>query len=344
MKTTLLFILVAFSATNVFAQSDSLSIKNDIEILNGRVSLLENLIDSILTVNSKEMNTLTDELSLLVKKLDTVQVDNSKILTDIESIKSNQSSLTNRYRSLASAFELYKQTTDSGIDSLYQGISLNSDNIEIAAEELGVKIGETQKSADDGITGLSETISQNTLYWIIAILAVSLFVIIVFVLLRKQIFKQKTDLDSNLLETRKVLEEEGVKLDSKLIEVLETQLKIIESSNSTSEKETDHSLALKVADEIIRIQKNLSRMDEKTKGLKQLAASVKRIQDNFASNGYELVEMIGLKFDEGMHVNANFIPSDNLKEGERIITRIIKPQVNFKDVMIQKAQIEVSQG
>ena len=45
-----------------------------------------------------------------------------------------------------------------------------------------------------------------------------------------------------------------------------------------------------------------------------------------------------------MHVTANFIPDDNLKVGERIITRIIKPQVNYKEVMIQKAQIEVSQG
>ena len=102
--------------------------------------------------------------------------------------------------------------------------------------------------------------------------------------------------------------------------------------------------ATKVADEIIRIQKNLTRMDEKTKGLKQLAASVKRIQDNFAANGYEIVEMLGKEYNEGMKVSANFIPDDNLEAGQQIITRIIKPQVNYKGVMIQSAQIEVSQG
>ena len=156
--------------------------------------------------------------------------------------------------------------------------------------------------------------------------------------------KQKSNLESDLQNTRKALEEENVKLDNKLIEVLETQLKIINNANSNENKEVDHTLALKVADEIIRIQKNLKRMDEKTKGLKQLSASVKRIQDNFASNGYELVEMLGQRYDEGMHVTANFIPDDNLDEGERVITRIIKPQVNFNSVMIQQAQIEVSQG
>jgi len=45
-----------------------------------------------------------------------------------------------------------------------------------------------------------------------------------------------------------------------------------------------------------------------------------------------------------MKVSANFRPDENLKQGEQVITRIIKPQVNFKGVMIQAAQVEVSVG
>lgn len=85
-------------------------------------------------------------------------------------------------------------------------------------------------------------------------------------------------------------------------------------------------------------------MDANTKGLKQLSASVKRIQDNFASNGYELVEMLGKEYNEGMKVIANFIPSEDIEAGKQIISRIIKPQVNYKNEMIQSAQIEVSVG
>lgn len=85
-------------------------------------------------------------------------------------------------------------------------------------------------------------------------------------------------------------------------------------------------------------------MDEKTKGLKQLNSSVQRIQDNFAANGYELVEMLGKEYNEGMKVTANFTPSEDLETGKQIISRIIKPQVNFKGEMIQAAQIEVSVG
>jgi hypothetical protein len=40
----------------------------------------------------------------------------------------------------------------------------------------------------------------------------------------------------------------------------------------------------------------------------------------------------------------NSIPDENLKADEEIITKIIKPQVNYNDKMIQAAQIEVSIG
>jgi len=45
-----------------------------------------------------------------------------------------------------------------------------------------------------------------------------------------------------------------------------------------------------------------------------------------------------------MNLQANFVTDDNLKEGESIITRIIKPQINYKGKLIQAAQVEVSQG
>ena len=49
-------------------------------------------------------------------------------------------------------------------------------------------------------------------------------------------------------------------------------------------------------------------------------------------------------YDQGMKVSAKFKPDANLKKGELIITRIIKPQVNYSNVIIQEAQVEVSVG
>lgn len=237
---------------------------------------------------------------------------------------------------------------NASIDSLSQLIQTNRKSIVTNSEELGTKIQDTEKKADSQIAELDSNVEKNRLYWIIATLGTLLLGGLIYWLLGKRITSSKTDVETQIRNTKASLEEESVKLDNKLVEVLETQLKLQQETTKSqlvaSNDKADHSLALKVADEIIRIQKNLSRMDEKTKGLKQLNSSVKRIQDNFASNGYELVDMLGKKYDTGMKVTANFVPGENLKKGEEIITRIIKPQVNFKGEMIQSAQIEVSIG
>lgn len=240
------------------------------------------------------------------------------------------------------------ENQEKQIDSLKTATSQNVQNIQTIANDLGTKIQQTESSAKDSISKLDKDVSTNRLYWIIATLATLLLGGIIYWLLGKRIANSKTDVETQIKNTKKSLEEESIKLDSKLVEVLDTQLKLkqeekqIVSANSNTE--IDHSLALKVADEMIRIQKNLQQMDANTKGLKQLTASVKRIQDNFASNGYELIEMLGKEYNEGMKVIANFIPSEDIETGKQIITRIIKPQVNYKNEMIQSAQIEVSVG
>jgi hypothetical protein len=40
-------------------------------------------------------------------------------------------------------------------------------------------------------------------------------------------------------------------------------------------------------------------MDSKTKGLKQLQASVGKLKDNLSANGYEMPELLGKQFHQG---------------------------------------------
>ena len=102
--------------------------------------------------------------------------------------------------------------------------------------------------------------------------------------------------------------------------------------------------ALKVADEVTRIESNLARMDEGVKGYKQLAKSVANVKNNLQASGYEVVEMLGKPFNDGMIVEADFTMDESLAEGERIITRVKKPEVRFNGDVIQVGKITVSQG
>src|SRR5690606_38094837 len=225
----------------------------------------------------------------------------------------------------------------------------NSQNIVTNSQELGTKIQETGQKADTQIAHLDSSVEKNRLYWIIATLVTLLLGGLIYWLLGKRIASSKTDVETQIRNTKASLEEESVKLDNKLVEVLETQLKLQQEtaklSPVTSNEKADHSLALKVADEIVRMQKNISKMGSDIKGLKPLLKGIERIQNNFAANGYEMINHLNKAYDERFNIDViNFITDDNLDEGTRIITAVIKPQVNYKGVLIQRAQVDVSQN
>ncbi len=79
--------------------------------------------------------------------------------------------------------------------------------------------------------------------------------------------------------------------------------------------------------------------------MKQLSRSVQKLKDNLNANGYEIPELLGKQFNQGMKLTVvSSIPDDNLDKGEEVISKIIKPQVNYGGKMIQTAQVEVSIG
>jgi len=269
-----------------------------------------------------------------------------QLQTSIERLEAANSKLTGQLNSANLAIQKIEKELSATADSLNilkENLAKTNNNLQAIADNLGVQIQQTSEKT----SALSETVSKNTLYWIIAVLFIALLSVLLFAWLKKRLSKEKIGLTDQIKKTSDSLREEQLKLDEQLIKLLDTQMQLMKEERQTSQaktEENDHSLALKVADEIIRIQQNLSNMDAETKGLKQLSASVKRIQANFEGNGYEIVDMLNKPYDPGMIVTANFKPDENLKPDEQIITRIIKPQVNFNGVMIQSAQIEVSQG
>lgn len=92
------------------------------------------------------------------------------------------------------------------------------------------------------------------------------------------------------------------------------------------------------------MQVTLFRMDSSVRGHRQLSRSLKQINDNLLAYGYEIVNLLGQTYTEGMKLSANFIEDEDLKPGERIITGISKPQINYNGRMIQSAQVTVSQN
>ena len=114
-------------------------------------------------------------------------------------------------------------------------------------------------------------------------------------------------------------------------------------SSTEQEAEPDHSLSLKVADEITRMQKNIAQMDPSVKGIKPLTKGLERIRKNFMGNGYEIVDLLNKQYNSRMNIDViNYVDDPSLGEDDKIIVKVIRPQVNFKGVLIQRAQVDVA--
>lgn len=105
-----------------------------------------------------------------------------------------------------------------------------------------------------------------------------------------------------------------------------------------------HDLVLAIADEMTRMQTNLSNMDSSVRGYKQLIRSLERMRNHLLVAGYEVVDMLGTPYHEGMRVVATFVFDETLPPGSQVITGVSKPQVNYLGELIQVANITVSQN
>jgi len=250
--------------------------------------------------------------------------------------------LQTELRNQKSDFSKQISAANSEIESLQKQIQNNSNAINQTAQELGVKITTAETSTNQKISEVGDSLSKTTLWVIIGLLFAVIVSGIVYLLLRKKQQADKTDIVAQLSQTKQAIDEKLVNEFAKNTEALEALSKM---SIPTQTAEPDHSLALKVASEINLIERNINLMDSKTKGLKQLTRSVEKLKDNLAANGYEIPQLLGKEFNQGMNIIvASSIDDENIKKGSIIITKILIPQVNYNGVMIQTAHIETSVG
>lgn len=260
-----------------------------------------------------------------------------------EKVGALQKENANRKSEIGTLSEKLKSANDT-IETLKQKIQNNSEAISQAEKQLGNQIRETGDKNEGKITEVSESLSKNSLYGIIGVLSAILLSGLLYLLLSKKQKTDKTEVETQLSITKKSIEEEQVQINTKLAELYNGQMELLKQRKANPTNEIDHSLALKVADEIVKMQMNLVHMDNKVRGHKQLTIAVTNVFDNFKANGYEIVDLLNKPYNDGMNMDASKEPDLTLNDGEQIIRRIIKPEIHYNNKMIQKAQVIVAYG
>jgi|LSQX01.1.fsa_nt_gb hypothetical protein len=272
--------------------------------------------------------------------------------TDVEldslSMKVNQLSID-----VKEAYSVFNKEIMS-LNSELRAVNEYSDSLRILINELEGKqsvttntlkhdISEQEKKTNERFGVFDGELGKRSIIVLTSLIILLLMIVIISLLLKKIIKHNKTTLEENIRSLQTELDEESIKLDNKLVEILEKQLKIASASlNVESNKEEDHSLALKVADEVMRIRMNLLNMDQNIRGHKQLSRAVSAIIDNFSAYGYDIPDLLNQTYDPGMKMIATMVQEDSLEPGTQLIKRIIKPQVNYKNKMIQAAEVVVA--
>ena len=283
------------------------------------------------SAQSVTLENLEKEIKPLNEKVRLIQIEKNKL--EVEVFK-----LNNKLQNFNKIIEKLIKQTDSNTSSISQ-----------KTDELGIKIKETGDRNDGEITKVSELLGKNSLYGIIAILSTILLSAFIYWILNKKQLSNKSDFVDQLSKTKSSIEESLINEFSKQTLLMDTQLHLIEQQKinipNTTNIEPDHSLALKLANQINVMENNLNRMDQNVKGLKTLRKSISTLKDNLIANGYEMPELLGKPFNDKMKVIVtSTVPDENFEKDSEIITKVLIPQVNYNDKMIQTAQIETSKG
>lgn len=299
------------------------------------LTLLCFLVIGIVPSFAQQEKAIERELKIMQSKQDSLGKDLRLLRNQISGDRKKIQSLINNTDSLHTQIVNLKNI----IGELKSRQNADRDSVNYKIESTNTVIAYNQS-----------TLENRTLWGGIIVILIVLLSSGILLYLFKRIKSDTNSIDEvrkaqdTLQNAQTKMQEESINLDNKLLTIIGQQMNTPTATNNQVTTTVDHSLALKVTDEIVRIELNLSRMDSSIKGYKQLAKAVQRIKDNFHANGYEIVDMLGKPYNEGMKVTANFISDETLEQGKQIITGIIKPQINYNGKMIQSAQITVSQN
>lgn len=291
---------------------------------------------SVAKVNEleKEVENLTTQNELLKKDIANLESQLGAKLTEIKgSLKKQQSQIKD--------FALNQQ-------GLLHAVNENTKAIQTSQEiifSVNGKVAELSQSYNQLVKKEVAPVineNQNKINWeLLLSVLVGFLSIGIYLTLRKQIASNKkcvSDLQTQSNGILEYLAAEAEQLD-KIASLTKTTQEV-----KTTSPDVNHELIKTLADRITFMQITLYRMDKSIRGHKQLSKTINQMKDNLLANGYEIVDMLGQRYHEGMKVVANFIEDEDLPQGDQIITGIIKPQINYKGVMIQSAQITVSQN
>ena len=285
---------------------------------------------SLSAQDGRDLNLQVDSLS---KELSATKYDLSEVSADNNSLKQRVESLEVAIRNIKGQSEEIKDR----VATTERDVAEKTSSFQIATDGLASQI----QSTDEKINRQETKLRDKTMSGIVLALVVLVASALLSFILNK---KGNAKIDALQRKAEKLNDEIVNKMSTEVGEIQRVTASLGSLSAVGASSQNEQDLIKALADRITFMEMTLYRMEPSVRGCKQLTKSISQMKNNLLANGYEIVDMLGKPYHDGMKVSANFVEDENIEQGQQIITGIIKPQINYQGQMIQAAQITVSQN
>ena len=270
------------------------------------------------------------------QQIETLEQENHALKSDVQRLTRQLNGLQTQINNLSAEVGQKIESQQMALDGISSEVNANAESIANTLATLSERINQ----ADGKTDVVADSLRGKTTGGIIMVLALFILSVLLFLLLRKRISKGNLAIEE-IDHAQKRLQEESVKLDSRMVELLDGQLKM-QDAKTEKASVPDHSLVIAVANEVARIEQNLNNMDASVRGVSNLKNRAAAIIASLNSKGYEIPKLLGEPFHDGYNMDAEMELDESLPVGTQIIRRVIKPQINFEGKMIQAAKVVVA--
>jgi predicted nucleic acid-binding Zn-ribbon protein len=326
------------SLKNINDQQSALSEKlTDLSIkLNETIKSVQSNADQ----STKQLNQSISGIADSLKGVESKIAGNQK---KVEELQVTHSGLLSKLSESAT-------TANKGVEEnkkLLQSIQSDNTQIQNKISNMETEIGglETKRKENHEAveTALGEINSELTLSFVLKVL-----VSIAAIGLGFYVWKNKRMI-TEILSGGKLSDQtqiETIFTDERYIDGLNRAINLLNATQQAAPaaEEKDHGLPLSVADEINRMRIRLAKMEKEDVKVRPLWKALERMEEKLQGLGYEIVDLTGKSYVEGMTAKPTIIPDDSLAEDESIIRRVITPLVNYRGKLIQVPEIEVGVG
>lgn len=275
--------------------------------------------------------------SEMALRIDTLQ----RTVNDIRDSQDQFVALVGRLERRLATAQQNGASLETTVDSLANAQVESQDDFAAAQVRLQARIDSIRKVTSSQVSEVTLSIDRLGIKSLWLAIVLLLIVGVVTWVFHRRTNAVDASIVDRLSESRKELEHEMLSVDEKLSELLTSKLATVASAPGG---EVDHEFPLRVANEMTRMQNNLQAMGEDVRGVRQLLAAVRRMGETLEHSGYAVAALAGKPYHEGMNVVAHFKHDDSLPADTSIITRVVKPQVTFKNEIVQLAEVDVSQN